>query len=308
MPPEGAARIVSLLPGATEMVFDLGVEERLLAVSHECDHPPAARLKRQVVRPVLPVATMTQAEIDAAVTQRLHDQLSLYELDEPALRELAPDLVLTQDLCPVCAASGSDAARVLASLAAPPRLLSMTPKSLDGIFASLADLGAATGTAERAAALVAAARARLAQVAARTAGLARPRVFCMEWLDPPYCCGHWVPEMIELAGGRDRLARRGTDSVRIAWDQVRLWAPQVLVVMPCGYTLAGALALAAQLADYPGWDELPAVRAGRVYVVDANSYFARPALRVVDGTELLAHLFHPQACDWAGPPDAFRRI
>lgn len=308
MASEAATRIVSLLPSATELAFDLGVGERLLAVSHECDYPPAARLKRRVVRPILPVETMTQAEIDAAVTQRLHENASLYALDEAALRELAPDLVLTQDLCQVCAASGNGAARLLASLPAPPRVLSMTPKSLDGIFASLMDLGAATGTVTRAQALVDAARARLAAVAARTAGLAAPRVFCMEWLDPPYCCGHWVPEMIALAGGRDRLARPGTDSVRIAWDQVRLWAPEVLVVMPCGYDLARATTLAATLAGYPGWDELPAVRAGRVHVVDANSYFARPALRVVAGTELLAHLFHPRACGWTGPPDAFRRL
>jgi iron complex transport system substrate-binding protein len=306
--PDAAQRIVSFLPGATELAFALGVGERLLAVSHECDHPPAARLRRQVVRPVLPVATMTPAEIDAAVTQRLHDKLNLYEVDAAALRELQPDLVLTQDLCQVCAASGNETAQLLAGLPGPPRVLSMSPRSLDAIFACLLDLGAATGTVPRAETLVAAARTRLAQVAARTAGLAPPRVFCMEWLDPPYCCGHWVPEMIALAGGRDRLARRGTDSVRIAWDEVRLWAPEVLVVMPCGYDLAQATALAARLADYPGWDELPAVRAGRVHVVDANSYFARPALRVVEGTELLAHLFHPQHCDWTGPPDAFRRL
>ncbi len=305
---DAAQRIISFLPGATEMAFDLGLEERVLAVSHECDHPPAARLKPQVVRPVLPVATMTSAEIDLAVTQRLHDNLSLYALDAAAIRALAPDLILTQDLCRVCAASGDDAAGLVASLPGPPRILSMTPKSLDGIFACLAELGAATGTAERAAALTASARGRLAAVAARTRGLPVPRVFCMEWLDPPYCCGHWVPEMIGLAGGRDRLARTGTDSVRIAWDEVRLWAPEVLVVMPCGYELARAVEIAGMLADYPGWHELPAVRAGRVFVVDANSYFARPALRVVDGTELLAHLFHPQACGWVGPADAFRRL
>jgi iron complex transport system substrate-binding protein len=185
----------------------------------------------------------------------------------------------------------------------------MTPKSLEGIFATVLELGEATGTAERARELIAAARARLAQVAKRTQGAAqRVRMFCMEWLDPPYCCGHWVPEMIDFAGGQDDLARRGTDSVRIAWEQVQSYAPEVLVVMPCGYGLTKAASLAQGLRAYPGWNELPAVRSDQVYVVDANSYFARPGLRVVDGTELLAHLLHPQLIGWDGPADAFLRL
>jgi iron complex transport system substrate-binding protein len=302
-------RIVSFLPSATEMVYALGLGDRLLAVSHECDYPAAAKSKPVVVRPVLPVERMTQGEIDRQVTQRLRDGKSLYELDEGAIRELAPDLILTQDLCQVCAASGNDATQLLASLPHKPTVLSMTPKSLEGIFASVLELGEATGTAERARELIAAARARLAQVAKRTQGAAqRVRVFCMEWLDPPYCCGHWVPEMIDLAGGQDDLARRGTDSVRIAWEQVQSYAPEVLVVMPCGFGLTKAATLAQGLRAYPGWNELPAVRSGQVYVVDANSYFARPGLRVVDGTELLAHLLHPQLSGWDGPADAFLRL
>jgi iron complex transport system substrate-binding protein len=302
-------RIVSFLPSATEMAYALGLGDRLLAVSHECDYPAAAKSKPVVVRPVLPVERMTQGEIDRQVTQRLRDGKSLYELDEGAIRELAPDLILTQDLCQVCAASGNEATQLLASLPRKPQVLSMTPKSLEGIFATVLELGEATGTAERARELVAAARARLAQVAKRTRGAAqRVRVFCMEWLDPPYCCGHWVPEMIELAGGQDELARPGTDSVRIAWEQVQSYAPEVLVVMPCGYGLAKATSLAQGLGAYPGWNELPAVRSGQVYVVDANSYFARPGLRVVDGTELLAHLLHPQLIGWDGPADAFLRL
>jgi iron complex transport system substrate-binding protein len=302
-------RIVSFLPSATEMAYELGLGDRLLAVSHECDYPAAAKLKPVVVRPVLPVERMTQGEIDRQVTQRLRDGKSLYEIDEGAIRELAPDLILTQDLCQVCAASGNEATQLLASLPRKPQVLSMTPKSLEGIFATVLELGEATGTAERARELIAVARARLAQVAKRTQGAAqRVRVFCMEWLDPPYCCGHWVPEMIDLAGGQDDLARRGADSVRIAWEQVQSYAPEVLVVMPCGYGLTKAASLAQGLRAYPGWNELPAVRSGQVYVVDANSYFARPGLRVVDGTELLAHLLHPQLIGWDGPADAFLRL
>ena len=302
-------RIVSFLPCATEMAYALGLGDRLLAVSHECDYPAAAKSKPVVVRPLLPVERMTQGEIDRQVTQRLRDGKCLYELDEGAIRELAPDLILTQDLCQVCAASGNEATQLLASLPRKPQVLSMTPKSLEGIFATVLELGEATGTAERARELIAAARARLAQVEKKTRGAAqRVRVFCMEWLDPPYCCGHWVPEMIDFAGGQDDLARRGTDSVRIAWEQVQSYAPEVLVVMPCGYGLTKAASLAQGLRAYPGWNELPAVRSDQVYVVDANSYFARPGLRVVDGTELLAHLLHPQLIGWDGSADAFLRL
>jgi iron complex transport system substrate-binding protein len=302
-------RIVSFLPSATEMAFDLGLGDQLLAVSHECDFPAAAKSKPVVVRPVLPVTRMSQAEIDVQVTQRLRDGKSLYELDEGKIRELAPDLILTQDLCQVCAASGNEATQLLASLPHKPQVLSMTPKSLEGIFATVLELGEATGTAERARELIGSARARLAQVAKRTRGAAqRVRVFCMEWLDPPYCCGHWVPEMIDIAGGQDELSRPGTDSVRIAWEQVQKYAPDVLVVMPCGYGLTKAAELAKGIRAYPGWQDLPAVRTGQVYVVDANSYFARPGLRVVDGTELLAHLLHPQLIEWHGPAGAFLRL
>ena len=302
-------RIVSFLPSATEMAFDLGLGDSVLAVSHECDYPAAAKSKPVVVRPVLPVERMAQAEIDREIARRLRDGQSLYKLDEGAIRELAPDLILTQDLCQVCAPSGNEAAQLIASLPKAPRVLSMTPKSLEGIFANLLELGQATGTAERARQLIASARARLANIAARTqAATRRVRVFCMEWLDPPYCCGHWVAEMIEFAGGTDELARRGTDSVRIAWDDVRRFAPEVLVVMPCGYALAKAATLARGLGSLAGWTDLPAVRDGRVFIVDANSYFARPTLRVVEGTLLLAHLLHPQLIQWDGPPGAFQRL
>jgi iron complex transport system substrate-binding protein len=302
-------RIVSFLPSATEMAFELGLGDQLLAVSHECDYPAAAKSKRVVVRPVLAVEHMAQAEIDAKIAQRMRDGQSLYELDEEAIRELSPDLILMQDLCQVCAASGNEATQLIASLPKRPRVLSMSPQSLEGIFANVQELGEATGTAARARQLIAAARARLADISARTGAAAhRVRVFCMEWLDPPYCCGHWVPEMIDVAGGTDELARRGADSVRIAWEQVQRFAPEVLVVMPCGYGLAKAATLAQCLCDLPGWQQLPAVRSGQVYIVDANSYFARPGLRVVEGSVLLAHLLHPHLVKWDGPPGAFLRL
>jgi iron complex transport system substrate-binding protein len=157
--------------------------------------------------------------------------------------------------------------------------------------------------------LIASGRARLEMIAAATRNLSqRPRVFCMEWLDPVYCSGHWMPEMVEIAGGVDRLARKGTDSVRIPWDDVLKWSPEVLIITPCGFNLNKVIEQTPQLFSNPGWSELPAVRDDRVYAVDANSYFARPGPRVVDGTEFLAHLIHPDLFHWKGSPEAFQRI
>ncbi len=302
-------RIVSFLPAATEMVYALGLGDQLVGVSHECDFPPLARSMPVVVRPALPVETMSFQEIDRAVSARIASGASLYEIDEPLLRELAPTLILTQNLCQVCAPSGSEIAQVLRTLAAPPEILWLTPKSLEGVRDNLRELGRVTGRLPEAEALIASGLARLEKVAALTDRAAtRPRVFCLEWVDPLYCSGHWMAEMVEIAGGVDGLSRRGTDSVRIAWADVVHWAPEILVIMPCGFHLKQAVGQAAQLAALPGWAELPAVRAGRVYAADANSYFARPGPRLVDGVELLAHLFHPDLAAWRGPREAFQRI
>jgi iron complex transport system substrate-binding protein len=252
---------------------------------------------------------MSQPEIDSAVTQRLRDGLSLYRVDETLMQDIAPDLILTQDLCQVCAPSGNEISQLLQALPTKPQILWLTPKSIEQIFDNLRELGDATGRARMAETLIAEGRARLGRIDATTRNLAsRPRVFCMEWMDPVYCCGHWVPEMVRIAGGFDQLGREGTDSVRIPWSDVVEWRPEVLIVMPCGFGLEKATEQARQLTAYRGWDDLPAVRDGRVYAVDANSYFARPGPRVVDGTELLAHLFHPDLFEWKGPADAFRRL
>jgi iron complex transport system substrate-binding protein len=302
-------RIVSFLPSATEMAFALGLGDQVFGVSHECDYPLEARAKPVAVRNALPVERMSQAEIDVAVTERLRGGQSLYVIDEAAVRAAAPDLVLTQNLCEVCAPAGNEIAELFRLLDSQPQILWLTPKSIEQVFENIRDLGRATDRQVEAAALIASGRERLARVrrlASSAAG--RPRVFCMEWMDPVYCSGHWVPEMVELAGGVDALGRLGTDSVRIAWDDVRSWAPEVLVVMPCGFHLAKAADEAQRLLDYPGWRDIPAVREGRVYVVDANAYFARPGPRVVDGAELMAHLVHPELFGWDGADDAYRRL
>ena len=300
--------IVSFLPSATEIACALGLSDQLIGITHECDYPPEIKGKPVVVRNALPIATMSQWEVDRAVSQRMREGLSLYVVDERLLQELAPDLILTQDLCQVCAPSGNEVSQALKLFARKPRVLWLTPNSLEQIDANVRDLGAATGRVREAEELIAKGRARLEKITAVTRNLAQPRVFCMEWFDPIYCSGHWVPEMVRLAGGVDQLSRAGANSVRIDWDDVLAWAPEVLILTPCGFNLEQTVEQAGQLFTYPGWLEIPAVRDGRVYAVDGNSYFARPGPRVVDGTELLASLIHPELFSWDGPATAYQQL
>jgi len=299
-------RIVSLLPAATEMICALGLGDELVGVSHECAYPPEVRLKPAVMSAILPTGEMSQAEIDAEVTRRLRAGEPLYDVDAEGLRALAPDLLITQELCEVCAASPRDLAAALAILPDRPRVLQLTPRSLGDVLGNIAEVGEATGRRAQAAQLIAAAEARIEAVRSRAAAAAaRPRVFCMEWLDPPYCSGHWVPEMVEICGGVDALSRKGTDSVRVPWQAVLDWRPEVLIVMPCGFGMEETVRQAEILPSLPGWRDLPAVQSGRVFAVDANAYFACPGPRLVDGLELLAHLIQPDLFAWQGDSQAY---
>jgi iron complex transport system substrate-binding protein len=302
-------RLISFLPAATEMVFALGAGDRLVGVSHECDFPAAARTKPVVVKPVLPLEGMSLRDIDAAVAERIGGGQSIYQVDERLLEQLAPTHILTQALCQVCAPSGNEITRALAALPIKPKILWFTPHRIGDIFGNLRELGAAIGRLDRAEELSAAAGVRLQNVVKMTKrSPRRPRVFCLEWIDPYYCCGHWVPEMVELAGGDDGLGREGADSVRVSWTQIAASSPEILIVSPCGFGVEEAAEQAKQLLQQPSWNSLPAVLNGRVFAVNANAYFARPGPRVVDGVELLAHLIHPELCDWHGPRNAFRQI
>lgn len=302
-------QIVSFLPSATEMACALGLADQLVGVTHECDYPPEVKTKTVVVRAALPIEKMTQSEIDVAVSERMRDGRSLYEIDELLLQQLAPDLILTQDLCQICAPSGNEVSHALNLLPKKPEVLWLTPNTLAQIFDNALQLGEATGRQTEARELVATGRARLEQIENKTRTLPqRPRVFCMEWLDPVYCSGHWVPEMVQIAGGVDQLSRQGSDSVRVSWEDVLKWNPEVLVITPCGYDLPRVIHESQKLTNYPDWSKLSAVRNGHVFAVDANSYFARPGPRVVDGTELLAHLIHPNMFSWDGPKTAYQRL
>lgn len=293
-------RIVSFLPSATEMACALGLADSIVGITHECDYPPEIKNKPVVVRAVLPLESMTQSEIDRAVATRIREGQSLYEIDEQLLRELAPDLILTQNLCQVCAPSGNEVSQVIKVLPEAPQILWLTPQSLSEIFDNVRELGAATNRTAEAETMVNDCRRRLDTLAQRTSAVSyRPRVFCMEWLDPVYASGHWVPELVKIAGGIDELGRERGESVRVSWENVAAWAPEVLVIMPCGFNLQQTMKQVWGVFAYhssPFFD-LPAVRNGRFYAVDANSYFARPGPRVVEGAELLAQLIHPELFD-----------
>jgi iron complex transport system substrate-binding protein len=292
-------RIVSLVPNGTEILFALGAGDEVVGVSHECDYPAAARRRPVLTGSALP-AGLGAAEVDRAVSAQVGSGESLYTLAGRQIAELAPDLVVTQQLCPVCAVSTAQVDGAVAPLPRCPEVLSLDPATLADVLADVRRVGERIGRAAAAGKLVAALEARLAAVRARVAGLSRPRVLALEWLDPPFAGGHWVPDMIAAAGGTDVAAVPGAHSARLTWEQVAALDPDVMVAMPCGYDAAGAAAQVTAVAGRPEWQRLRAVRAGNVHPVDANGCFSRPGPRLVDGIERLAQILHP-----AGVPATF---
>jgi len=299
-------KICSLLPSATEIVYALGLGDSLVAVTHECDYPAAANHLPRITR--TPIHSgMSSHDIDAAVMAAVASGESLYQIDLDLMEQLRPDVILTQQLCEVCAVSEGEVLRTLAGLSSQPRVVNLEPRSLEGILENILDVGRITGREAEAAALVAKLRARIADVKARAAGLERPRALCMEWADPPFCGGHWMKELVEIAGGRDDLSRLHQPSTRILWSQVLEFAPEVLVLTCCGFDVARCLREVEIINAWEGFRDIPAVRAGRVYATDAMSYFSRPGPRIVDSLEILAHLIHPEVFPDPGFPRAFER-
>ena len=290
-------RIVSLVPNGTEILFALGAGDLVVGVSHECDYPAEAR-----TRPILTGSALTPgmsaAEVDAAVSAQVGSGLSLYTLDEARIAELAPDVIVTQQLCPVCAVSTGQVDGAVRPLPRCPELVSLDPRTIGEVFADIRRVGEVTGHADEAEALLADLDRRLAAVRERIAERPRPRVLALEWLDPPFAGGHWVPEMIALAGGIDAVGEPGGHSARLTWDQVAAADPDVIVAMPCGFDEAGAREQIATIAGLPEWRSLRAVREGDVFPVDANGCFSRPGPRLVDGVERLAAILHG-----GNPPD-----
>ena len=288
-------RIVSLLPSATEIVCSLGLEDRLVGVTHECDYPLSVRGLPTVTRTLIPTEA-SSGEIDRLVRDRLKTTRALYTLDMDVLEELRPDLIVTQTLCGVCAVAEEEVRVAACALPGRPDIVNLEPMSLSDVFASIRQVGSATGTDDLAEAAVARLTARVDSVAGRSAGLTkRPRVALLEWIDPPFSCGHWSPELVRLAGGVEGLGREREPSRRLEWQEILDWDPEVVVVACCGFDVERTLRDVPMLFDVRGFDELAAARAGRVYVVDGSQYFSRPGPRLVDSLEILAHALHPAA-------------
>ncbi|MDP9399681.1 MAG: cobalamin-binding protein [Actinomycetota bacterium] len=280
-------RIVSLVPHATELLFALGLGDQVVGVTHECDHPPAALDVRRVTRDVLP-AGLSAGQIDAAVRERVADGRAIYELDEEAVRDLEPDLIVTQALCAVCAVSYDEVAELARDLPGRPRVLALDPRTYGETLGDVRTIAQATGARDAALELVVRSARRVDAVRLAVRGRRRPRLVALEWLDPPYVAGHWVPQLVEMAGGEDVLGLAGERSEETTWESVRAVQPDLLVVMPCGLDAERAQAEALAHAD-----DLRAVGAGEVVAVDAGGLFSRPGPRLVDALEVLAHLLHP---------------
>ena len=287
-------RVVSLLPSATEMVHFAGAGDSLVGVTHECDYPPGVEKLPPLTSSLMDGENMSSAEIDAAVNRNLTDGDSIYALDAELLNDLAPDLIVTQGLCEVCSVSLNLVERVAKGLDAEPEVFSTDPTSIREVLDDTVAVGELVGRGGEVRRKVAALKEKLARIEGSVFGPERPRVGCIEWLDPPFSAGHWVPEMVRLAGGEESFAGPGERSTRLSWEKVFEADPDVLVMMPCGFDANRALHEARHLTALEGWQELTAVENNRVWVVDANSYFSRPAPRLVDGVEILARILHPE--------------
>ncbi len=287
-------RIVSLLPSATEIVCILGLEEQLVGVTHECDYPPFVLDLPKVTRTLIP-HDATSDKIDELVRERMQTHRALYTLDLPELERLRPELIVTQALCDVCAVAEEEVRAAACTLPGHPHVLNLEPMTLADVLNSIRQVAAVTGTAESANALIRGLQARVEAVAARSVRLQdRPRVTLLEWIDPPFSCGHWSPELVRLAGGVEGLGQEGRPSRTLRWDEVVAWQPEVLFIACCGFSVERTLRDLPLLQSYHGWYDLPCTRNGRVHVVDGSAYFSRPGPRLVDSLEILAHALHPE--------------
>lgn len=298
--------ICSLLPAATEIICRLGLEDQITGVTHECDYPPAVRAKTILTRCAFDSENMNQAEIDDAVRSLIVARKSLYEIDDEKLRRADPDLIVTQDLCHVCAITPGEVERAMQVLEKKPKMISLNPKRLADVFGDFHKIGDAAGAASRA--IVMDLETRVEKITRGSERKLKPRVGCIEWLQPLWRAGHWVPEMVQLAGGEEVLARAGEPSRSLTWEELEKVDPDVLVIMPCGYDLERTRRefLISQ-NSYP-WTKLKAFQDHQMFLVDANSYFSRPGPRLVDGLEILAEMLHAEYFAGMAPYNSYTRI
>ena len=288
-------RIVSLLPAATEIAATLGLMDQVIGVSHECDFPAEANRRPRVTRCPVHNAGLTSREMDEWVRRALRENGTIYSIDEPLLRSLRPDVILTQKLCDVCAVGYDTVARLAETLSGPPQVVNLEPSSLSDIFGDIQRVAKVCDVSDRANEVITQLSDRIEAVRSRANRIAhRPRCFLMEWVDPPFCSGHWGPELVEIAGGYDPLGRKQQPSVQIEWQQVPDARPEFIVLALCGYGINRARSDYEILRRFPDFDSLPAARQGQIYLVDASAYFARPGPRIVDSLEILAGILHPE--------------
>src|SRR5262245_10361456 len=299
-------RICSLLPGATEIAYALGLGDQVVGVTHECDFPPEAKYKPVVVRSPIDPHRMTSKEIDGKVVELLQAGKGLYTIDEQAFVAADPDTILTQGLCDVCALDYNDVVKASKLLPRTPEIISLNPHSLNDVLEDVSRVGAMTDRKGAAALLVNDLRRRIEHIGRREPDY-RPRVVCLEWFDPLYVAGHWVPEMVALAGGYDVLGRVGEPSFKVEWSAVIDAKPDFILLMPCGFDVRRTLRESTPLRSLQGWKELPAVKAENVYAFNGSAYFSRPGPRLVNGLEILARIIHPQQINLPlSPTDATR--
>jgi iron complex transport system substrate-binding protein len=300
-------RICSLLPGATEIAYLLGLGDQIVGVTHECDYPHEAKQKPVVVRSVIDSSQLSCPEIDRRVGELLQAGRGLYSIDEAAFLASGPDVILTQGLCDVCALDYDDVVKAAQRLPRMPAILSLNPHSLSDVLEDISRVGAATGRETAAEALVQDLRRRIDAVGIREPEY-RPRVVCLEWFEPLYVAGHWVPELVTLAGGFDPLGRKGEPSFKIEWQSVLDAKPDVILLMPCGFDVRRAVKESTPLRNLNGWNDLPAVKTGNVYALNGSAYFSRPGPRLVNGLEILARIIRPEQAGWSAAPTEAAKI
>jgi iron complex transport system substrate-binding protein len=304
--------ICSLIPSATEILFGIGLGHAVVGVSHECDYPEEATLKAKITKNRLD-NNLGSREIDREVTRRIQLGESLYELDMESLRKANPDIIFTQQLCNVCAVSYAEVYRASKLLPKTPKIVTLEPTSLDDIISDVLRVGEVTGATEGARILAENLRVKRERVRRKVSRLEKknfPKVACLEWLDPPYCAGHWIPEMVEIVGGRDEIGVRHKPSIKVPWKRIVEYSPEIMVLMPCGFDLLRTMKEARLLRNLDEYKRIPAIINGRVYATDANSYFSRSGPRLFDSLEFLLEIIHPNLSEVTGSKNeqCYRRV
>lgn len=301
-------RIVSLLPSATEIVYSLGFGDNLVGVSHECDYPAAAKTKAKMIEPVFDTARLESERIDQLVVESIKRGEKLYKIRLDEFRRANPDVVITQELCDVCAIGTDDVLTAVSQLGKPVNVVSLNPHSLSDVEGDIRSVAEALGQPSRAEEVIAKLEAKSEKIRKLTENAQKLRVFCVEWLKPLMNAGHWVPAMVELAGGWDGLAKRGQPSTYIDWSTVSKYDPEIIILMPCGFTKAKTKQQARYFLENPEAKRLSAVREGRVYATDGHGYFSRSGPRLFDGIRILAQIIHPELFDQPMEPELASRL